>query len=73
VIDIGIAVALLLLGAFLGIVGVACAVVWSRREDFDDAYRAGWMDATDRAPLGEPLDPLEPPAPDADPRDPWRH
>lgn len=34
-----------------------------------EGYRAGFFDATDRAPLDDPIDPTQP----ADPREPWRH
>ena len=59
--------AFLMLGACLGVAGLAGVVGWSRRDDFEDGYRTGFIDATDRAPLD--MLPEQP----ADPREPWRH
>ena len=54
---------LMLLGSAIGVIGVALAVLWSRRDDFEDGYRSGFVDASERMgldPLDDPADPREP-------------
>jgi hypothetical protein len=53
-------VLLLVLGACIGVAGVALVAYLSRRDDFEDGYRTGWVDASQRMPLDEPADPREP-------------